>query len=161
MAGQSDPHISLFSPSEGDLGPFFPQIPSNVPLWLSFWPRQHRPDLHRCHSPCLGHHRLDAPARATPTPPPTDSESTDKVVITTVTNLKSRGFLAALSSAASVRGFGVPGIHMEHMDISALPLLNTDLETSCPPSRPSMTTPAPPTASSLARHARAKLLHRK
>ncbi|KAF6986148.1 hypothetical protein CFC21_003932 [Triticum aestivum] len=60
MAGQSDPHLSLFSPSEvefvaedeiveivpnirmealnmicGDFGPFFPQIPSKVPLWLA------------------------------------------------------------------------------------------------------------------------------
>ncbi|KAK0591614.1 hypothetical protein LWI29_004865 [Acer saccharum] len=60
MAGQSDPHISLFSPQEiefmaedelveivpnirmdplnfisGDFGPFFPQIPAKVPLWLA------------------------------------------------------------------------------------------------------------------------------
>ncbi|OAY72195.1 DNA replication complex GINS protein PSF2, partial [Ananas comosus] len=60
MAGQSDPHISIFSAPEveflaedevveivpnirmeslnmicGDFGPFFPQIPSKVPLWLA------------------------------------------------------------------------------------------------------------------------------
>ncbi|EEC70314.1 hypothetical protein OsI_01171 [Oryza sativa Indica Group] len=60
MAGQSDPHLSIFSPSEvefvaedeiveivpnirmealnmicGDFGPFFPQIASKVPLWLA------------------------------------------------------------------------------------------------------------------------------
>jgi len=60
MAGQSDPHLSIFSPSEvefvaedeiveivpnirmdalnmicGDFGPFFPQIPTKVPLWLA------------------------------------------------------------------------------------------------------------------------------
>ncbi|KAK3163145.1 hypothetical protein QOZ80_1BG0098200 [Eleusine coracana subsp. coracana] len=60
MAGQSDPHLSIFSPSEveflaedeiveivpnirmdalnmicGDFGPFFPQILSKVPLWLA------------------------------------------------------------------------------------------------------------------------------
>ncbi|XP_021910443.1 DNA replication complex GINS protein PSF2 isoform X2 [Carica papaya] len=60
MAGQSDPHVSLFSAQEvefmaedelieivpnmrmdplnficGDFGPFFPQIPTQVPLWLA------------------------------------------------------------------------------------------------------------------------------
>jgi len=60
MAGQSDPHLSIFSPSEvefvaedeivdivpnirmdalnmicGDFGPFYPQIPAKVPLWLA------------------------------------------------------------------------------------------------------------------------------
>ncbi|KAL4187186.1 hypothetical protein AMTRI_Chr09g17660 [Amborella trichopoda] len=60
MAGQSDPHVSLFSPAEieffaedemvdivpnlrvealnmicGDYGPFTPQIPAKVPLWLA------------------------------------------------------------------------------------------------------------------------------
>ncbi|KAL9418425.1 hypothetical protein AB3S75_036396 [Citrus x aurantiifolia] len=60
MAGQSDPHVSLFSPPEvefmaedelveivpnmrmdplnficGDFGPFYPQIPVKVPLWLA------------------------------------------------------------------------------------------------------------------------------
>ncbi|XP_044951283.1 uncharacterized protein LOC123401523 [Hordeum vulgare subsp. vulgare] len=47
-----------------------------------------------------------------------------------------------LASAARVRGVGVPGIHVEHVDISALPLLNTDLETSCPSSRPTSRRPA-------------------
>jgi len=60
MAGQSDPHLSIFSPSEvefvaedeivdivpnirmdalnmicGDFGPFYPQVPTKVPLWLA------------------------------------------------------------------------------------------------------------------------------
>ncbi|XP_043701119.1 DNA replication complex GINS protein PSF2 isoform X2 [Telopea speciosissima] len=35
MAGQSDPHLSLFSAAEGDYGPFYPQITIEVPLWLA------------------------------------------------------------------------------------------------------------------------------
>ncbi|RWW28483.1 hypothetical protein GW17_00007040 [Ensete ventricosum] len=37
MAGQSDPHLSVFSPpvSSGDFGPFRPNIASEVPLWLA------------------------------------------------------------------------------------------------------------------------------
>ncbi|CAN7047912.1 unnamed protein product, partial [Brassica rapa subsp. trilocularis] len=35
MAGQTDPHISLFSPHEGDHGRFVPHIQTQMPLWLA------------------------------------------------------------------------------------------------------------------------------
>ncbi|KAF0904938.1 hypothetical protein E2562_038770 [Oryza meyeriana var. granulata] len=62
-----------------------------------------------------------------------------------------RGLLRA---AAEVSEESIPGLRVEHVDISALPMLNTDLETddgngfSLPPSRPSATRSARPTASS-------------